>query len=53
MLPGGWLSTLESLHVASELGDTSLLFLVHPTITSDQMTAYAEAVRSVVIRASR
>jgi ribosomal protein S6 len=29
------------------------MFLVHPTITPEQMAAYAEAVRSVVQRACR
>ena len=35
----------ERLPIAKELGETSLMFLVHPTITSEQMAAYAEAVR--------
>ena len=43
----------ERLPVAHELGETSLMFLVHPTITSEQMAGYAEAVRSVVVRACR
>jgi len=29
------------------------MFLVHPTITSEQMAGYAEAVRTVVARACR
>ena len=41
------------LPVAQELGETSLMFLVHPTITPEQMAGYAEAVRSVVLRACR
>ncbi|WP_411870147.1 DegT/DnrJ/EryC1/StrS family aminotransferase [Vulcanococcus limneticus] len=41
------------LPVARELGDTSLMFLVHPTITPEQITAYAQAVRGVVQRACR
>ena len=41
------------LPVARELGETSLMFLVHPTITPEQMADYAEAVRSVVVRACR
>ena len=41
------------LPVARQLGETSLMFLVHPTITPEQMIAYAEVVRSVVKRASR
>ena len=41
------------LPVARELGETSLMFLVHPTITPDQMAGYAQAVRSVVQKACR
>jgi dTDP-4-amino-4,6-dideoxygalactose transaminase len=47
------LAPAERLPVARELGDTSLMFLVHPTITPEQMGSYAEAVRSVVKRACR
>jgi dTDP-4-amino-4,6-dideoxygalactose transaminase len=47
------LAPSERLPVARELGDTSLMFLVHPTITLEQMAAYAEAVRSVVQCACR
>ncbi len=47
------LTPVQRLPVARELGDTSLMFLVHPTITSEQMTAYADVVRSVVKRACR
>ena len=47
------LTPAERLPVARELGETSLMFLVHPTITSEQMSGYAEAVRSVVERACR
>ena len=47
------LAPAERLPVARELGDTSLMFLVHPTITPEQMAGYAEAVRSVVLRACR
>jgi dTDP-4-amino-4,6-dideoxygalactose transaminase len=43
----------ERLPVARELGDTSLMFLVHPTITPEQMAGYAAAVRTVVARACR
>jgi dTDP-4-amino-4,6-dideoxygalactose transaminase len=45
------LAPAERLPVARELGETSLMFLVHPTITPEQMAGYAEAVRSVVKRA--
>jgi len=47
------LAPAQRLPVARLLGDTSLMFLVHPTITPEQMTGYAEAVRTVVQRACR
>ena len=47
------LAPAERLPVARELGETSLMFLVHPTITPEQMAGYAEAVRSVVKGACR
>ena len=47
------LAPAERLPVARELGETSLMFLVHPTITSEQMAGYAEAVRSVIKKACR
>jgi len=47
------LAPAERLPVTRELGETSLMFLVHPTITPEQMAGYAEAVRSVVKRACR
>jgi dTDP-4-amino-4,6-dideoxygalactose transaminase len=47
------LAPAERLPVARELGDTSLMFLVHPTITPEQMSGYVEVVRSVVKQACR
>ena len=47
------MAPVHRLPVARELGETSLMFLVHPTITPEQMAGYAEAVRSVVNRACR
>jgi len=47
------LAPADRLPVARELGETSLMFLVHPTITPEQMAGYAEAVHSVVKRACR
>ena len=47
------LAPAERLPVARELGETSLMFLVHPTITPEQMAGYAGVVRSVVLRACR
>ena len=43
----------QRLPVARELGETSLMFLVHPTISTEQMAGYVEAVRSVVKQACR
>ena len=47
------LAPSNRLPVARELGETSLMFLVHPTIASDQINEYAAAVRSVVKKACR
>ncbi len=47
------LAPVERLPVAQQLGETSLMLLVHPTITPEQMAAYAAAIRSVLQRASR
>ena len=47
------LAPAERLPVARQLGETSLMFLVHPTITSEHMADYAEVVRAVIKKASR
>ena len=47
------LTPVERLPIAKHLGETSLMFLLHPTITSEQMLRYSEAVCSVVRRACR
>ena len=47
------LAPSERLPVARELGETSLMFLVHPTISEEQMSGYAEAIRLVMMRAAR
>ncbi len=47
------LAPVLPLPIARQLGQTNLMFLVHPTITPVQMAGYAEAVRFVVQRASR
>jgi hypothetical protein len=39
--------------VASELGETSLMLLVHPTLTELHMRGAAETVRSVIQEATR
>lgn len=41
----------ERLPVARELGETSLMFLVHPTITSEWMTQVVAAIRAVFSQA--
>jgi dTDP-4-amino-4,6-dideoxygalactose transaminase len=47
------LAPAQRLHVARELGENSLMCLVHPTITLEQMAEYAQAVRSVIQKACR
>lgn len=42
----------KRLPVARELGETSLMFLVHPTLTVDDMQATSRAVRKVMLLAS-
>ncbi len=42
----------ERLPVAKELGETSLMFLVHPTLTSDEMDKTVESITNVLSRAS-
>jgi dTDP-4-amino-4,6-dideoxygalactose transaminase len=41
------------LPVARELGETSLAFLVHPTLTADEMDMTCDVVRSVMAAATR
>lgn len=43
----------ERLPVARELGETSLMFLVHPTLTEADMNAVADVVEEVVREATR
>ena len=50
---GSGLAPVQRLPIARRLGETSLMFLVHPTITPHQMAGYAHAVRSVVQKACR
>lgn len=47
----GWQPS-ERLPVAKELGETSLMFLVHPTLGQAQMQATADAVERVMEQAS-
>lgn len=48
----GW-QPAERLPVAQELGETSLMFLTHPTISDEQLEAYCSAIRTVFSEASR
>ena len=41
----------QRLPNAVELGETSLMFLTHPTITTDEMAAYLSAIESVLTKA--
>ena len=41
------------LPVAHELGETSLMFLVHPTLSSDDMTRVSQAISDVLQEAVR
>lgn len=50
--PPEWRPT-EHLAVAHELGETSLMFLVHPTLTEQQIRATCNAVRKVMAEATR
>ncbi|QBY03119.1 DegT/DnrJ/EryC1/StrS aminotransferase family protein [Thalassotalea sp. HSM 43] len=43
----------ERLPVARELGDTSLMFLVHPTLTEDEMELTVSAIRNVHSQAQK
>ena len=47
------LAPAKRLPIARELGETSLMFLVHPTISLAQMSLYVETVCSVLTRACR
>src|SRR5690554_6489042 len=47
----GW-RPKERLPVARQLGDTSLMFLVHPTLTDDEIAKTCAVLRDVVSRAT-
>jgi len=49
--PAEW-RPVERLRVARELGETSLMFLVHPTLTEEQIRATCLAVEKVMAAAS-
>ena len=48
----GWRPT-ERLPVARELGETSLMFLVHPTLTEEEISKTAEVISEVLKQASQ
>jgi dTDP-4-amino-4,6-dideoxygalactose transaminase len=48
----GWRPS-ERLPIARELGDTSLMFLVHPTLTSDEVGKTCQVLRDVMNLAAR
>ena len=43
----------ERLHAARELGETSLMFLTHPTLTDDEVGRMCETVAEVLHEAAR
>jgi len=43
----------ERLPAAKELGETSLMFLVHPTLKEDEMSRMVSVIRDVVLSATR
>lgn len=49
---GEGLRPAECLPVAEELGETSLMFLVHPTLTEKDMATVADVVKKVMMEAS-
>jgi dTDP-4-amino-4,6-dideoxygalactose transaminase len=48
----GWRPS-SRLPVARELGETSLMFLTHPSITDEQLDGYCNKIREVIQRACR
>ena len=48
----GWRPT-DRLPVAKELGETSLMFLVHPTLTQNEITKTVKALQQVMATASK
>ncbi len=44
---------LQRLPVARDLGETSLMFLTHPTITDEQLAGYGQIISDVLSRAAR
>ena len=48
----GW-RPMERLPIAKELGETSLMFLVHPTLNQDEIAETVEALQQVMMLASK
>jgi dTDP-4-amino-4,6-dideoxygalactose transaminase len=47
----GW-GPAQRLPVARELGETSMMFVVHPTLTEEEMLSAARVIREVVVAAT-
>ena len=47
----GWRAK-DRLPVAKELGETSIMFLVHPTLTQAEIEKTCEVIRDVMVQAS-
>ena len=47
------LAPAARLPVAKELGETSLMFLVHPTLTDVEMSKTVEVLADVLVEASK
>ena len=47
------LAPLKRLPNAKNLSESSLMFLVHPTITENQINDYADAIKNVLLKASK
>ena len=43
----------QRLPIAQQLGETSLMFLIHPTLTEEMMHAVGQIIQSVLQSASR
>ncbi len=44
---------VEDLHNAKQLGETSLMFLVHPTLSSEEVEKSARVIREVLLEAQK
>ncbi|KHD23492.1 aminotransferase [Vibrio caribbeanicus] len=44
---------VEALHNAKQLGETSLMFLVHPTLSSEEVEKSARVIREVLLEAQK